>query len=125
MREFKLRAYGHITKEMYHFDLLSYTTMNEVGQEEVLPTGQNISLMQYTGLKDKDGREIYEGDAVLLTNRVSKECVEVVFDDGCFCVVGHLGDTRTYPIRQFLFTGYQIEVLGNIYENPKLLEVVR
>ncbi|MEC1878356.1 YopX family protein [Bacillus subtilis] len=75
--------------------------------------------MQYTGLKDKNGREIYEGDIVIDGH---KNSAEVVFDDGCFCVIGYLGDLRTHPLRDSLFCGERFEVIGNIYEDPQLLE---
>ncbi|MGX8234013.1 YopX family protein [Bacillus subtilis] len=77
------------------------------------------SIGQYTGLKDKNGQEIYEGDIVVDGRENS---AEVVFDDGCFCVIGYLGDLRTHPLRDSLFCGERFEVIGNIYENPELLE---
>lgn len=79
-------------------------------------------LMQYTGLKDKKGKEIYEGDILKIIDSESSNLASVTFDDGCFCIIGYLGDLRTYPIRNYLFRGYNCEVIGNIYENPELLE---
>ncbi|MFP7220171.1 YopX family protein [Bacillus subtilis] len=79
----------------------------------------NLIFQQYTGLKDKNGREIYEGDIVIDGH---KNSAEVVFDDGCFCVIGYLGDLRTHPLRDSLFCGERFEAIGNIYENPELLE---
>lgn len=73
-------------------------------------------LMQYTGLRDKNGKEIYEGDVVLYlncTNDAEKAAVRYYEDDagfypfgGCTC-----GDSRASSP----------EVIGNIYENPELL----
>lgn len=62
---------------------------------------KNIVLMQYTGLKDKNGKEIYEGDVLRGGSR------EVYWDE---CSVGFQG----FP------HGVQ-EIIGNIHENPKLI----
>ena len=87
-----------------------------------------IELMQFTGLKDKNGKEIYEGDIVeykdswserehLIKNRTKRQVVDFV--DGVF-----------YPVSKVGFDGEQepsldsdpFEVIGNIYENPELLK---
>jgi len=69
-------------------------------------------LMQFTGLHDKNGKEIWEGDIVTGFNGLKGE---VVFLGACFIVKWNEPDC--YP---FITEG--IEVLGNIYENPELLK---
>jgi uncharacterized phage protein (TIGR01671 family) len=69
-------------------------------------------LMQYTGLKDKNGVEIYEGDIVRFLDIDGVDSVtEVEFREGGF-----------YPFAPDFIHWCNVEVIGNIYENPELLE---
>lgn len=77
---------------------------------------EEVELMQYTGLKDKNGKEIYEGDIYHVGDKNIRYLV-VWFDSG-------------FEGKQLRSTSYaglkswakDIEILGNIYENPELLE---
>ena len=129
MREIKFRAWDKENNELYtptyeaYRENLEYLvigmsgdlTMNKNGDmlhESMFPN--RFKLMQYTGLKDKNGKEIYEGDIVKLTYPVMPEWAEqkrVVewLDNKCkfsICV----GDAREVK-----------EIIGNIYENKELL----
>lgn len=70
---------------------------------------------QYTGLADKNGTKIFEGDIVLLKGE--EEPYQVAFDESCFQVYGN---SICYVMDNFY--DHDIEVIGNIYDNPELLE---
>jgi uncharacterized phage protein (TIGR01671 family) len=74
-------------------------------------------LMEYTGLKDCNEKEIYEGDII----RDNDGFLWVVyFEDGMYCAKGGEYETVEYLIE---FCPEWCEVIGNIYEHPHLLEV--
>lgn len=70
---------------------------------------------QYTGLKDKNGTEIYEGDILIDDAGEPVEHWVVKFSEG-----GFVGECA--GVTEVLFELTQLEVAGNIYENPELLE---
>ena len=78
----------------------------------------NSFLMQYTGLKDKNGKEIYEGDWCRAEYRTREGIITVqgniVFDEFMWCVDCKNDIFRINRLHNF-------EVIGNIYENPELL----
>lgn len=116
-REIKFRAYD-LNKKIW--GTLAIGTSFE---SRLVPWGRDFALMQYTGLKDKNGREIYEGD-ILNTQQTGYGFYRnvndvVVFVDGEFvCNDNSLG----YQLKNDDFT---IEVIGNIHGNPGLLQPKR
>lgn len=93
-----------------------YWKINDpIDMESMLGAIDWQTLGQYTGLLDKNSKEIYEGDILeALDGRKSK----VVFDGGSFCVQ-HL-DTENDM--DFIAVTNYFEVIGNIYENSELLK---
>ena len=126
MREIKFRAWDTENKEMLEVENLYFNEMN--GQVEIKTriysdyfNEEEMILMQYTGLKDKNGKEIYEGDIVksilILDNgiklRTNIDVVEWKKEECCFML--------TNDIRHF-HNNLEMEVIGNIFENGDLLK---
>ena len=96
--------------------LLSY---DEIAFDEV--PASDFIVMQSTGLKDKSGKEIFEGDIVRFTltdgfNYVTNEDGVVTYKLGAFYVVNGLAEYLISDINTS-----KVEVIGNIYQNPELL----
>ena len=105
MRPIKFRCWDG--EKMYHF------TFKEMCEPEFFGKPENI--MQFTGLLDKNRREIYEGDVLEYDwDTIKKHRAEVTFMDGSFMVGDEIN--RHFPAKHLR------EVIGNIYENPELLE---
>ena len=113
MREIKFRAWDKEDKKMSS----NWCALNIL---KAIDEGRNKDikvLMQYTGLKDKNGKEIYEGDILKGDWSIVDdiEVGEVEFYGGVF---------RFKPAGQPLSYGYYLkecEIIGNIYENKELL----
>ncbi len=119
MREIKFRAYSPSEDKMYYFDLSTYMKVNEAEQEDLCSSEAAMNgLMQFTGLKDKNGKEIYEGD---ILKESEHGIFEVVWDlKWAKFKLDHtrVGSTIQYPEWN---RGIRMEIIGNIYENPDLL----
>jgi uncharacterized phage protein (TIGR01671 family) len=150
MREIKFRAWDTLTKKMISegFYVIGETTMfNMIDQyihehkgdaESSLQRFNDIELMQYTGLKDKNGKDIYPHDVIRWEGGFHNGAFigEVLLEEGTVgpCkgpnVFGYYLKGRKENETNSLLNGSglynlwkleQMEVIGNIYENPELL----
>ena len=120
MREIKFRAWDKLFREMFDVAMVSREAVFHTTPQlkSVMPNGvplNQVKLMQYTGLKDKNGKEIYEGDIVKVTDALTSR-YEITWRNGAWH--GKLNTTST-PLYFSLFdcvSGTQCEVIGNIYE---------
>ena len=120
MREIKFRAWDKKKKEMRTVTSLNFYD-EYMWVDETPMTGERLPiegtpLMQYTGLKDKNGKEIYEGD-VLKTEQPTNNRYLVVYDDKEASFRRKLGKDNWY-----FHKNHKYEVIGNIYENPELIK---
>ena len=139
MREIKFRAWCKKHKVMiYHIGSVNWNEQNEIFVNQDIKCAGNEILMQYTRLKDKNGKEIYEGDIVKQTyHKVIEFGDDIESFEGCHVgevVIVSSGVCLRNPLNYDTDTGktktkgykniasYRCEVIGNIYENPELLE---
>lgn len=123
MREIKFRAWEKAANE-YHYDVM-YSS--DCDQLIIFMSGElscNLKCMttkfiveQYTGLKDINGKEIYEGDVVEGYNQKG----EVWFSRGLFNVYGFQNSSFDYPTMAFS-EGVDFQIIGNIHENKELIK---
>jgi len=112
MREIKFRAWD---KEFNHWNKCApvILPLHTDSSFTLKPATEDLILMQFTGLKDKNGKEIYEGDIV------KRREVYIVVFDFCAWMLQRIGEPARFYLNRHPTTEW--EVIGNIYENPELL----
>lgn len=98
-REIKFRAWSGVS--MHYFDI-----------SDTISPSMETDIMQYTGLKDKNGKEIYESDFVKVNGRIRL----IEWRNAMFCCKG-----VEYHLGTVWFSGGAPEIVGNLFQNPELL----
>ena len=130
MREPKFRAWDKERKIIYDVSMLQWEDGKleaycvshnpikvHIGWAEV---GSELELIEFTGLKDKNGKEIYEGDVVKYTypqglaSLKKVRLLEVLWDE----------NSEEYSAGWNIGKNFRCEIIGNIYENSNLLKEI-
>ena len=132
MREIKFRAWDKIKKEMCELKgidfiqemVLCFPITKRSARAAQWRDIHSFELMQYTGLKDKNGKEIYEGDIVRIYRPGIIETLLAVvkFNDGCFDIESISSATLGRDYLKVYTANHAVKVIGNIHDNPELLE---
>lgn len=125
MRDIKFRAWDKNRESMWSPDYFKlrqdasrYYIVTTTGHGSI----HDVELMQYTGLKDKNGVEIYEGDILSDQDSMAKPSVEVYWhSDAASWWAKDIETPNSKGTNLFHFHRW-CEVIGNIYESPELLK---
>jgi hypothetical protein len=118
----KVSDLGWKNKEAWGEEGLSGAVVTkDEGHNQFRPI-EELELMQFTGLTDRNGKEIYESDIVQWQQTVKTQNGEVWWQSArAAFVIDWRGDRIAYG-EPDITANREIEVIGNIYENPKLLK---
>lgn len=115
MRVIKFRAWCEDDKVMI-YDLNSPQLRHGELKDDM------YEFMQFTGTNDKNGKEIYDGDILKIDNDGEDYITHVRYENGTLSVDA-INEDYSYTAIGWLQDWCEIEVIGNIQENPELLEV--
>ena len=134
MREIKFQTYWIAGHEML------YDTNNDLefrdkenywitDLSDAINQPERYKVRQYTGLKDKNGTEIYDGDYIRYSMRTingsiyTHVCRVFQHESGTWRIEGYHEDNHSYETKGTVYAAHLIcEVIGNIYENPELVK---
>lgn len=119
--EYGFQSVSGIEKKIYNLHEIPFISV-KCDVWNVLPI---VYVREYTGLKDKNGKEIYEGDILVFGKYKTR--YKVIWNNDGWLAISNEGDEygaytrKVYHNNLYAEKNYYIEVIGNIYENPELL----
>lgn len=118
MRDIKFRCYVKFLGAIHNVNELRRNGDVMTDGYDYCLDKDDIVLMQYTGLTDKNGVEIYEGDIVKWQAGLVSGTNAIIYNDGSYCI------DSTFQDDMSIYQSYAsnaLEVIGNIHQNPELL----
>lgn len=122
MREIKFRAWFNVAPIWWKGRMFYSDEESTVSDwfAEVQIEQENATIMQYTGLKDKNGKEIYESDILCWLGYEVKDGKQV--RPKRRLVIGDHWINDCFHLSNIISNNGTAEIIGNVYENPELLE---
>lgn len=115
-------VYGDLFQPLGHYPIIINTEPDNKGKVAYIRTGvQKETVGQFTGLTDKNGKAIYEGDIVqskLKRLRKYDEILQICFANSEYCGKDKYGSSTSLSLLEEYHT---LEVIGNIHDNPELI----
>lgn len=128
----KFRAWDKKLKKMFEVSFIDFDTKLiglNIDLEIIIFDFDDVNLMQSTGLHDKNGKEVFEGDVIAIEVDDTGTPINArVFQNSKIGVLMFhvFEDNEDVPMVELLEdNSVAFEIIGNIYENPELLEVER
>lgn len=114
--------YNHIPYGRFGKDEHMIQTVLENGKIGMLHDIYPCTVGQYTGLNDKNGKRIFDGDVAKVLQGKYKDIAYVGFENGAFMLYPKTGNIYERTLWEYWYNDWDVEVIGNITDNPELLE---
>ena len=108
--------------EMITVDGINYDELDSYIPGFISYSVDPSTICQYTGLKDKNGNRIFEGDVAKVLQGKDKGIAYVGFENGAFMLYPKIGNIYERTLWSYWYNDWDVEVIGNITDNPELLE---